>query len=255
MILSFIEVAGFRGFRNRTRVDLASGFTIISGPNGVGKSSLFDAVEYLLIGKLTKYGEDKAAGEAAEDYVWTVGDPAPQSCFVSLGFTDPAGTCFEVTRTRESGLSLKTDGSRKLLGIDDEGPDPGLELLSRTSIIRDEFIPGMSLELPERERFQFVSTAIGSIAAEENVERAKDILLSAEAIAASADREYSALREKLSEAIENWVRPRRPPRARPTFPQRSNVFGMYCQRGRVATLATSAHSAQASCRNRSYWRS
>ncbi len=202
MILSFIEVAGFRGFRNRTRVDLASGFTIISGPNGVGKSSLFDAVEYLLIGKLTKYGEDKAAGEAAEDYVWTVGDPAPQSCFVSLGFTDPAGTCFEVTRTRESGLSLKTDGLRKLLGIDDEGPDPGLELLSRTSIIRDELIPGMSLELPERERFQFVSTAIGSIAAEENVERARDILLSAEAIAASADREYSALREKLSEAIE-----------------------------------------------------
>lgn len=201
MILSFIEVEGFRGFRNRTRVDLANGFTIVSGPNGVGKSTLFDAVEYLLIGKLTKYGEDKAAGEAAEDYVWTVGDPAPQSCFVSLGFTDPNGGSLRVTRTRESGLDLSADDLKKVLGVCDEGPDPGLELLCRTSIIRDELIPGMSLELPERERFQFVSTAIGSIGAEENDERARDILSSAEAIAAAADREYNAIREKLSESI------------------------------------------------------
>jgi predicted ATP-dependent endonuclease of OLD family len=39
MKLDFIEVCGFRGFRDKIRVDFGSGFTVLSGRNGVGKST------------------------------------------------------------------------------------------------------------------------------------------------------------------------------------------------------------------------
>ncbi len=201
MKLAFIEVAGFRGFRNRIKVNLAAGFTIISGPNGVGKSSLLDAVEYLLLGKFTKYSDEKAAGETVDDYVWTVGDPVPPSRFVTLGFTDSRNGSFEVTRTPESGLSISAQDLEKMFCFDCEGPEAALELLCRTSIIRDELISGMSLDLAERERFQFVSTAIGSIGAADDVERAKGIIASAEAIENAAEREYMEVRGQLSGAI------------------------------------------------------
>ena len=46
MILEFVELCGFRGFRDKVRVDFGRGFTVITGRNGVGKSTLCDAVEF-----------------------------------------------------------------------------------------------------------------------------------------------------------------------------------------------------------------
>lgn len=48
MNLDYVEVCGFRGFRDKLRVTFGSGFTVVVGRNGVGKSTLFDAVEYAL---------------------------------------------------------------------------------------------------------------------------------------------------------------------------------------------------------------
>lgn len=46
MKLARVEIAGFRGFRVETTFQFAPGFTVIDGRNGVGKSTVFDAVEY-----------------------------------------------------------------------------------------------------------------------------------------------------------------------------------------------------------------
>ena len=59
MKLDFVEVCGFRGFRDKLRVTFGSGFTVITGRNGVGKSTLFDAVEYALTGTIDKYTVEK----------------------------------------------------------------------------------------------------------------------------------------------------------------------------------------------------
>ena len=63
MKLAFIEVSGFRGFRNPLRIDLGTGFTVVSGRNGVGKSTLCDAVEFALTGSISKYRVTKTAME------------------------------------------------------------------------------------------------------------------------------------------------------------------------------------------------
>jgi chromosome segregation protein len=50
MKLVHVEASGFRGYRKPVRIDFASGFTIVDGRNGVGKSTIFDAVEFALTG-------------------------------------------------------------------------------------------------------------------------------------------------------------------------------------------------------------
>lgn len=70
MKLDFIEVSGFRGFRDKVRIEFGGGFTVISGRNGVGKSAICDAIEFALTGQIGKYTVESAAKENASDYYW-----------------------------------------------------------------------------------------------------------------------------------------------------------------------------------------
>jgi chromosome segregation protein len=55
MKIAYIELVGFRGFRTKTRFDFPSGFAVITGRNGVGKSTAFDAMDFVLTGTINKY--------------------------------------------------------------------------------------------------------------------------------------------------------------------------------------------------------
>ena len=70
MKLESVEMCGFRGIRERIRIEFGSGFTVISGRNGVGKSTICDAVEFALTGSIDKYRVEKAGSETLHDYVW-----------------------------------------------------------------------------------------------------------------------------------------------------------------------------------------
>src|SRR3546814_3813312 len=60
MKLAYVDLCGFRGYRKRMRLDFAEDFTILDGRNGVGQSTIFDAVEFALTGHLSKYKDAKA---------------------------------------------------------------------------------------------------------------------------------------------------------------------------------------------------
>src|SRR3546814_9440490 len=74
MKLAYVDLCGFRGYRKRMRLDFAEDFTILDGRNGVGKSTIFDAVEFALTGHLSKYKDAKADGETVADYIWWAGN-------------------------------------------------------------------------------------------------------------------------------------------------------------------------------------
>src|ERR1700680_2386325 len=103
MKLDFVEMSGFRGFRDKVRVDFGRGFTVICGRNGVGKSSVCDAIEFAITGEIDKYRVEKSAKETLSDYLWWRGEGIPKEYRVTLGFGDDNGTPFTVTRSREAG--------------------------------------------------------------------------------------------------------------------------------------------------------
>ena len=77
MRLDYVEISGFRGFKDKVSIEFGTGFTVISGRNGVGKSTIFDAIEFALTGSINKYAVEKAALESLSDYLWWRGQGTP----------------------------------------------------------------------------------------------------------------------------------------------------------------------------------
>jgi hypothetical protein len=81
---------------------------------------------------------------------------------VSIGIVDEMGKELIVTRGPQGLINLEENEIRNKLCDLDLSPAEELKQLCRTSIIRDETITSLSVDLPEVERFAFVKSAIGS---------------------------------------------------------------------------------------------
>lgn len=200
MRLDFIEVCGFRGFRDLVRINFGRGFTVITGRNGVGKSTLCDAVEFAITGTIGKYTVEKAAKESLSDYLWWRGEGMPKAHYVTASFVDDKGKPFTITRTRESGADRSVDEIRAALCCG-PAPDDALRQLTRTSIIRDEWIAALSLDLTETERFDLVRSALGALEGSEASSRAKEVVAAAEAAHAKDEAAYQAARLLLADRL------------------------------------------------------
>ena len=200
MRLDFIEVCGFRGFRDLVRINFGRGFTVITGRNGVGKSTLCDAVEFAITGSISKYAVEKAAKESLSDYLWWRGEGVPKAHYVTASFVDDDGKPFTIMRTRESGADRSADEIHAAL-CHGSAPDDALRQLTRTSIIRDEWIAALSLDLTETERFDLVRSALGALEGSDAGSRAKEIVAAAEAAHSKDEATYEAARSRLAERL------------------------------------------------------
>ena len=199
MRLTFVSVSGFRGYREPARLDFAPGFNIIDGRNGVGKSTIFDAVEYALTGDLSKYSGATASGQSVADYIWWIGeDDPPADRFVEVGFSGEQGDWV----VRRTPLDSKTfsipPGLTAALAHPDLAPDAPLKQLCATTIIRDEHIAGLSLDLKETERYALLRQAIGASDAETWIVRAQAINSQARRRREAAQTEVTTLTNEVS---------------------------------------------------------
>jgi chromosome segregation protein len=197
MKLDYVEVCGFRGFRDKIRVDFGGGFTVITGRNGAGKSTLCDAVEYAVLGELGKYSVESSAKETVKDYIWWRGDGTPDAHYVTAAFRDNDGKTFSVTRTREGGAD-KTPAELEAALCCGAVPEDPLHQLCKTAIIRDEWIAALSLDLTETQRFELVRSALGSIEGADLAVRAKAVVSVTEAACSRAEQAYEQARAQLS---------------------------------------------------------
>lgn len=179
MKLSFVEIAGFRGFKDRTRFELPRGFVVLTGRNGVGKSTVLDAVDFVLTGTINKYTVKGAKGGGLEEHIWWVGEGTPESHYVTLGLIDESGKELKITRSRERGLDTPVSDISRMLCQSDYCAGTWPETLMQTTLIRDEKIASLSLDLPEQARFAAVNAAIGSLAGPEYTKRTSAVLKTA----------------------------------------------------------------------------
>jgi len=200
MRLDSIEICGFRGFRDLVQITFGRGFTVITGRNGVGKSTLCDAVEFAITGSISKYAVEKAAKESLSDYLWWRGEGVPDAHYVKVSFVDDDGELFTITRTRESGADHSVDEIHAML-CHSSAPDDALRQLTRTSIIRDEWIAALSLDLTETERFDLVRSALGALEGSEAGSRAKEVVAAAEAAHSKDENVYGAARSRLTDKL------------------------------------------------------
>lgn len=161
MKIAFIEMAGFRGVRNLVRLDVPEGFLVIVGRNGSGKSTVCDAIEFALTGAIREHGH-KEKGESYADYLWWRGAGTVTERFVRIGFYDTQGVAHEVIRTHQ-GIDSASQAVLNLLYRREGAPDQAIHALSRTSLIRDEEITALSVDLPESDRYKFVRDALGTV--------------------------------------------------------------------------------------------
>ena len=196
MIIKHIEIAGFRGVRDIVRLDLPGGFAVITGRNGAGKSSVCDALEYALRGRLPGDLADKEKGEGWTDYVWWRGGDAPSHRHVKVQFDGPDGE-FELARTYESSPEEKV--IRRLFNSDRAPANP-IDELCRTTIIRDDSIEQLSVALQEADRFAFVRNALGTASLRAVEARIGALSKVLEGRRKSAETSYGAARTRVSDA-------------------------------------------------------
>src|SRR5262245_19742636 len=124
MKLAFLELSGFRGFRDKVRFELPSGFSVIAGRNGAGKSTVFDAIDFVLTGTISKFHVTSAKGGGLQDHIWWVGDGTPESHYVSLGLVSDEGRLIVITHDRRRGNQCTPNQLAELLclGGTPEGP-------------------------------------------------------------------------------------------------------------------------------------
>ncbi|MCP4319543.1 MAG: AAA family ATPase [Hyphomicrobiales bacterium] len=200
MKISYVELSGFRGYRTKVRIDFADEFTVIDGRNGVGKSTIFDAVEFALTGHLSKYRDAKASGESVSDYIWWSGEERTDTRYVEIGIKgNESETIVRRTPFVEPSKKDIEELEDKLVDLSRAPKNPLQELCS-VSIIRDEHIASLSLDLKETERYKLLRQAIGANDSEFWVERGKALASAAKTKREDAARDIENATARLAAA-------------------------------------------------------
>ncbi len=198
MILKQIEIAGFRGVRTSQQVPFGSAFTVITGLNGSGKTTVCDAIELALSGNLNRYPSTLYEnGERIEDYIWCR-DGVQMKREVRATFIESDGTEFE----RHIGPDLRISGAGNERFFEPgSSPPNAMSRLVQTTIIRDELIGRFSTELAEADRFDFVHKTIGTTSLTSIEKRATYISDQVAKLLRSAEENYAKERSRVSDLV------------------------------------------------------
>lgn len=149
----WLEVEQFRGFRRRAHFSLGASALIVHGPNGTGKTSFFDAIQWLLLGDLPRLRTLRM--RQTEEYIRNAYSNEPAR--VSSEFL-VRGQVIRASRTGDrsgSDLSLQIDNER----IDSAAAQGALEKLLATGMgnsLRDSLFNSALLQ---QDDLRYVLTA------------------------------------------------------------------------------------------------
>lgn len=125
-----IEISNFRAYGNFSIALPGPGVTILTGPNGLGKSTFFEAIEWALTGSVRRLNEIEIDQNKNNDRLARRDNEAPASQYgVSLEFTDTQGNATKISRRS------RHEGKNREYFVEHETPPPEqvLEILRAAS--------------------------------------------------------------------------------------------------------------------------
>lgn len=189
-----VVIEAFRGFRDRQEFDINASAVIVAGPNGTGKTSFFDALQWALVGRIERL-ESVRARSTVEHVVnqYRLDSRASVELEMTVG-----GNRFHIRRVgdhRRSTLEFSEESGKVLFGAEAErelqerlAPNPGitLEMALATSGLLQQDVMRAVLEAKPADRCRHISTVLGLSELEDFETDVKD---AAKKAAEAADRE------------------------------------------------------------------
>jgi DNA repair exonuclease SbcCD ATPase subunit len=211
----FLRAENFRGFRRPVHFDLSATAVLVHGPNGTGKTSFFDAIQWLLLGDIGRLKDLRV--RTTEEYIvnaYSAGMPARVSADLVL-----AGRLVRIEREGDrsgSSLVIEVEGEGVRQGKDAEDRlgdllNPGAamslkECLFSAGLLQQDDLRYV-LQSPPTERFDQLSHLLGLGGLEAFEEDAKaaakasrDLVANSRDSAARARAEVERIRLELAEA-------------------------------------------------------
>lgn len=207
-VIARLRVEAFRGFRDAREFDLSAAAVVITGPNGTGKTSFFDALQWGLLGSLERL-ESLRARRNVEHIVnqYRLGRKAS----VEIDLDVPTGPV-TVRRTGDQGgstLELRRAGGVSLFGEEAEvelhkillpRSEVTLESALSTSGLMQQDVMRRVLEAKPADRYRQLSTVLGLGALEDFEDAAKAVAKQAGEREKQARGERTRLADALSQA-------------------------------------------------------
>jgi chromosome segregation protein len=206
MRIAKLSISGFRGVLSPLHLDFPTGFVVLSGRNGAGKSSVCDAIEFALTGTITKYARESEKGEGVADYLWWRGNSPAADRYVTLTLINDTGQEWTITRRPEGTDEAVLKDLLAHVCLQAIDPTKGFSDVCTTSIIRDEMITQLSVDLAETDRFAFVRAAVGSASFSATEKKLKDISEVAQRRSAHATRDYDSARNRVRDLVSEISR-------------------------------------------------
>lgn len=168
-IIDRLRVEAFRGFRDAREFDLSATAVVVTGPNGTGKTSFFDALQWGLLGSLKRL-ESLRARRNVEHVVnqYRLGRKAsveidlnlPSGAVTARRTGDQAGSTLELRRTGEPSL-FGDEAEAELRRILLPHTDLALESALTTSGLMQQDVMRHVLEAKPSDRYRQLSTVLG----------------------------------------------------------------------------------------------
>jgi len=109
--LKQVTIKNFRNFQGEYEFDFTKNITIFLGDNGNGKSSIFDAIQWCITGKIDRFGEN-----SAESWKNILINKDSSDCFVEILFSNELKLKRLVSRNSNITVSCQDGDDRVVRG-------------------------------------------------------------------------------------------------------------------------------------------
>lgn len=163
-----VSVSGFRGFNRECQVPIRANVVILKGPNGSGKTSLIDAIQWLLLGDISRFrggvlkkGEDYLSNRYASGPPFVAAELSGDKGTVRVSRRG-IGDAMQLQVERHEQPDLVEDDAQawldETMGAESAETKP-TELLRRHLLQQDEMRE--FLQADTNERYEFVASLTG----------------------------------------------------------------------------------------------